>query len=174
MTLTILVLAGSALLIAADQLIKLWVLDSLAGGPSRMIIPGLLQLTYVENRGAAFGILQGKTGLLTLVTLVVLVGLLVMLLLGKFRHSPLMSCCFGLIIAGGAGNLIDRMTREFVVDYLDISPLFSFPVFNLADCCVVIGTLLLLIYLLFFEEKAKKKAEEKLAADHSGEDENRG
>ena len=54
----------------------------------------------------------------------------------------------GLIVAGGLGNLIDRIFRAFVVDYLDVSPLFHFPVFNFADCCVVVGTILLAVWLL--------------------------
>ena len=146
------VLAVSAFLVAVDQLLKVWALQTLAGGPSILVIPGLLQFTYVENRGAAFGIFQGKTQLLSIVTGIVLAGIIVALVMGKFKHK-LVLWSMGLIIAGGVGNLIDRVFRTFVVDYLDISPLFNFPVFNFADCCVVIGTGLLLVYLLFFEEK---------------------
>lgn len=157
MTLTI-VLAVTALLVVADQLMKLWVLDNLAGNPSRLVIPHLLQLTYVENRGAAFGILQGRIGILSIVTLAVVIVLLILLIRGKFSKTKLVTWCIALIIAGGLGNLIDRVVRGFVVDYLDISPLFTFPVFNLADCCVVIGTLLLMFYLLFLEGKHKSPA----------------
>lgn len=157
MTLTI-VLTAAALLVAADQLLKLWVLDTLAGGPSRLVIPHLLQLTYVENRGAAFGILQGRIGVLSILTLIVVAVLLVMLIRGKFSKHKLVMWCMALIVAGGLGNLIDRMTRGFVVDYLDISPLFTFPVFNLADCCVVAGTFVLMVYLLLSDIKQKPKA----------------
>lgn len=168
MTLTI-VLAATALLVIADQLIKLWVLDTMAGNPSRLLIPHLLQITYVENRGAAFGILQGRVGALSIVTLVVVVTLLVLLIRGKFSKSKLVMWCIGLIAAGGLGNLIDRMTRGFVVDYLDISPLFTFPVFNLADCCVVVGTFLLMAYLLFVDGKRpKEKPVEGQAPDDGG------
>ena len=83
-----------------------------------------------------------------------------MLLMGKFK-SRLNLWSIGLIIAGGTGNLIDRIFRNFVVDYLDISPWFHFPVFNFADCCVVVGTILLMIYLLFFEDKEKKNTSQK-------------
>ena len=69
---TAIVLIVSALLVLADQLIKLWVLAALPGAPSVTLIPGLLQLTYVENRGAAFGIFQGRVGLLSIVTLAVI------------------------------------------------------------------------------------------------------
>ena len=151
MTVSLILLSAAALVIV-DQLLKIWVLGTLVGAPSVTLIPGLLQLTYVENRGAAFGIFQGKTQLLSIVTGIVLAGIIVALVMGKFKHK-LVLWSMGLIISGGVGNLIDRVFRTFVVDYLDISPLFNFPVFNFADCCVVIGTGLLLVYLLFFEEK---------------------
>ena len=156
MLLTI-VLTVIALLIAADQIIKIWVLQTLAGNPSQPAIPHLLQLTYVENRGAAFGILQGRGGILSVLTLAIIIVLLVLLIRKKFHKSPLVMWCVALIIAGGIGNLIDRILRGFVVDYLDISPLFNFPVFNLADCCVVIGTFLLMFYLFFLEGRQTKK-----------------
>ena len=85
-------------LVAADQLFKLLVLRFLAGGPSVMVIPGLLQLTYVENRGAAFGIFQGRVGLLSLVTLAVLIALAVFLVRGSVRH-PAGRWSFCLILA---------------------------------------------------------------------------
>jgi signal peptidase II len=62
-----------------------------------------------------------------------------------------------LVVAGGLGNLIDRVRQGFVVDYLDFSALFGFPVFNLADCCVVVGTILLLIYVFRLEYREKKR-----------------
>lgn len=165
MLLTI-VLTVIALLIAADQIIKIWVLHYLAGNPSQLVIPHLLQLTYVENRGAAFGILQGRAGILSISTLAIIIVLLVLLIRKKFHKNLLAMWCVALIIAGGAGNLIDRIFRGFVVDYLDISPLFHFPVFNLADCCVVIGTFLLMFYLFFLEgRQPKKKQAEDIKGD---------
>ena len=152
---TAIVLIVSALLVLADQLIKLWVLAALPGAPSVTLIPGLLQLTYVENRGAAFGIFQGRVGLLSIVTLAVIAVAVWLLVSGKIRHKLAM-WSVALIVAGGLGNLIDRIFRAFVVDYLDVSPLFHFPVFNFADCCVVVGTILLAVWLLFLEGRDKK------------------
>lgn len=149
---TVFVLIMSGLLVVIDQFIKIWVLDNLLQTSSIVLIPGFLQLTYVENRGAAFGIFQGKVEILSILTLAVIVVGIVMLLMGKFK-SKLSLLSVGLIIAGGTGNLIDRIIRSFVVDYLDISLWFNFPVFNFADCCVVVGTILLMIYLLFSDEK---------------------
>lgn len=152
MPIAVVVLMMAGFLVAIDQFIKIWVLDNLINTSSIVLIPGFLQLTYVENRGAAFGIFQGKVGILSILTLTVIIIGIVMLLMGKFK-SKLTLVSVGLIIAGGTGNLIDRLFRSFVVDYLDISLWFRFPVFNFADCCVVVGTILLMIYLLFFDEK---------------------
>jgi len=133
----ILALTSAAGLVVIDQLLKVWAFNALPGQPSTLLIPHLLQLTYVEN-------------------LVILIGAVVFLVMGKLKHK-LAIWSVSLIIAGGIGNLIDRIIRGFVVDYLDISPLFRFPVFNFADCCVVVGTTLLIIYLFFFDESAEKK-----------------
>lgn len=95
---TAIVLIVSALLVLADQLIKLWVLAALPGAPSVTLIPGLLQLTYVENRGAAFGIFQGRVGLLSIVTLAVIAVAVWLLISGKIRHKLAM-WSVGLIVA---------------------------------------------------------------------------
>lgn len=149
----------SALLIGVDQLIKVWAVNTLSAVGSMPVIPHLLDFTYVENYGAAYGIMTGKTVLLIAITAFVL-GLLIKVLLSKKIKHRLAIASLSLIIAGGLGNLIDRIAKGFVVDYLDINPLFSFPVFNFADCCVVIGTGLLIVYILFFEPKEAKAAKE--------------
>ena len=154
MTVSLILLSAAALVIV-DQLLKIWVLGTLVGAPSVTLIPGLLQLTYVENRGAAFGIFQGKTQLLSIVTGIVLAGIIVALVMGKFKHK-LVLWSMGLIIAGGVGNLIDRVLRGFVVDYIYFVPI-NFPVFNLADCCVVSGTFLLVVYLLLIEPRQERR-----------------
>ncbi len=148
----------SVILLALDQLIKWWAVNSLASVGSITVIPHLLNFTYVENYGAAFGILQDKRLLLVLLTGSILGAAVYLLLSGKIK-GKMLSMSVSLILAGGTGNLLDRIFRGFVVDYLDINPLFSYPVFNFADCCVVIGTGILVVYLLFFEDRDKKKAQ---------------
>lgn len=143
-----------ALLIAADQLIKAWALHSLKAVDTIPLIQGVLHFTYVENRGAAFGILQGKTAILSAITGVFL-GLMILALLLKIIKKASMVWTFSLIIAGGIGNLIDRVFRGFVIDYIDFR-LINFPVFNLADCCVVIGIFVLLIYQVADEFASKR------------------
>ena len=147
-------LAAAAVLIILDQIIKAWAIQALQPVQSIMIINGLLSFTYVENRGAAFGILQGKYLLLMILTALILIGAYIILLSGKFIKRPLEKISLSLIVAGGTGNFIDRTIRGFVVDYIDINQLFTFPMFNLADCCVCVGAFLLLI-TVFMSEKTK-------------------
>ena len=143
-------LAVAALLIGLDQWVKVWAASGLTR--SIPVIPGLFYLTYLENTGAAFGIFQGRTLLLAAISIVVLVVLLVIMLSEKIKEG-LLIWGISLILAGGVGNLIDRLMRGFVIDYLDFSALFGFPVFNLADCFVVIGTGIVIFYILFLEGK---------------------
>lgn len=146
-----------AVLVAADQLIKAWALNSLEPIGQIVVIPNLFNLTYVENRGAAFGIFQDKTVLLSIISGVLLLLITIALLVGRFKPDFLLwTVAVGL--AGGVGNLIDRTARGFVVDYFDFSSLFGFPVFNFADCCVVIATILILIYVIRTDAKSVKNA----------------
>ncbi|MDR2908848.1 MAG: signal peptidase II [Oscillospiraceae bacterium] len=147
-------LAFSALLTVLDQLIKGWALSVLTL-KSITVIPGLFMLSYVENRGAAFGIFQNSTAILSAVSVGVLI-LLIVLMFSRWAVKPLAVWSLSLIIAGGAGNGIDRISRGFVVDYLDFSAIWGFPVFNLADCCVVAGTALLLVFIIYVEQRDER------------------
>jgi len=138
-------------LVGLDQWVKVWAVGALADG-SIPVIPGLFYLTYLENTGAAFGIFQGRAFVLGLVSIVVLIGVVVVLFNSKVC-SRVLIWGLALIIAGGVGNLIDRMARGFVIDYLNFSALGGFPVFNLADCFVVVGTAMVVYYLLFLDGK---------------------
>ncbi|WRS28119.1 signal peptidase II [Oscillospiraceae bacterium MB08-C2-2] len=140
----------TAALIGIDQLLKKWAVEALASKITIPVIPRVFSLTYVENRGAAFGFLQGRAGILAVFTGAILAVMAFLLFAGRLKGRRLISGAV-LILAGGVGNLIDRASQGFVVDYLDVSPLISFPVFNFADCCVVIGTGLLAWYLISSE-----------------------
>lgn len=149
----------AALLVAGDQLIKGWAMEVLKPAVSIDIIPGVLSLYYHENFGAAWGILQGQRWLLLAVTGVVLLVLL-LALVRKRLSGPLLQSAVALILAGGVGNLIDRAFHPggFVVDYIYFEPI-NFPIFNLADICVCVGTALLALYILFLEEKKEPAGE---------------
>ena len=131
------------LLIALDQALKQWAVRALSGG-SVFSLDGFMALRYVQNTGAAFSMLAGKTGVLVWGTGLVLIGCIVYLFLGKTK-SALFNTALLLVIAGGAGNLIDRVRLGYVVDYID--PLFvNFAVFNFADCLITVGAALLLLW----------------------------
>lgn len=147
----------SVILIIIDQLIKKTILEVLTPVGQIPVISGFFNLTYVENRGAAFGILQNHTRLLSVISLLVLIGVLVLVFTGKVKDKFLI-WSLSLVAAGGAGNCIDRIVRGYVIDYLDFSALFGFPVFNFADCCVVIGTALIFIYVIRYDQKQKETA----------------
>ena len=149
-------------LIAADQLLKWWTVSHLALGESAPLIPGVIQLTRLHNTGAAWSSFSGKTGLLAAVT-IVLMAAVVYLVVKKIVRHPLGLTSAMLVLGGGAGNMIDRLCRGYVVDMFDLQ-LFSYPVFNLADCCVVVGAILGGIYYLFLYEKYDKKKKE---SDHA-------
>lgn len=151
------VLVTAAVLVGLDQLFKWLAIENLSGIATFPLLDGIFHLTYVENRGAAFGIMNGWGIALIILTTVVLAGLIWLLLKGKFKH-PFLLVAITLFIGGGVGNLIDRVFRQFVVDYLDFR-LINFAVFNFADCCIVIGTIFLCIYVLFLSDKEKKEDE---------------
>ena len=135
-----------------DQLIKVWAVNNLAAG-AIPIIPGVLSLTYHENFGAAFGILQNQKLFLVGITSLVMICGLIILFSGKIK-SRLLIWSIALVIGGGVGNLIDRIWRGYVVDYIYFEPI-NFPIFNFADSCVVVGTGIIMLYILFADEKKK-------------------
>lgn len=152
MAILCLVLAAAA--IAVDQILKQLVLTHLVPVGTVTVLPGLLDFTYVENRGAAFGILQNQRWFFVVVTMV-LCACIIYLLFRYKQHEFFSYGASALIIGGGLGNLIDRFHYGFVVDYIHVS--FFPPVFNFADCCVTVGTVFLMIHVLFFSDSAQKE-----------------
>ena len=147
------VLGFSLLVVLIDYIIKLLVINNLNPIGSITLIPGLFSLTYVENKGAAFGMLANARWIFIVFTLAVIIFLIIFLF-WKRPTSKLVNVALILIIGGGLGNLIDRIFYGYVVDYLSIS--FFPPVCNFADYCVTVGAGLLVIYLLFFSDYMKK------------------
>ena len=156
-----------AALIAADQGMKYWTVSHLALGESTAFLPPLVQLTRLHNYGAAWSSLSGKTVLLLAVTLVLMAAVVVLLAKKIVRH-PLGVMAGLLILGGGIGNFIDRIIHGYVVDMLDLM-FMNYPIFNLADCFVVVGAILGAIYYLWFYEKYDKriKSDDNDAADHN-------
>ena len=140
----------TALLTAFDQWTKALAYNGLRTGGPIVIWNGVFELLYSENRGAAFGILQGKHGFFFLVAGAVLVVVLLFLarLPWEKRFFPLFACMV-LLASGALGNLIDRAMRGFVVDFFYFK-LIHFPVFNVADCFVVVSAACLILLVGFF------------------------
>ena len=149
-------LLGAALL-GADQWVKAWVVGHLQMGETTSLFPGFLELMRVHNYGAAWSSFSGMRWLLSAVTAAILIAVLVLLLRGVVRH-PAGRVAGALILAGGLGNLIDRVRLGYVVDMFHFVFWPSYPVFNLADICIVAGAILGAIYYLFLYEKHDKGA----------------
>lgn len=145
-----------SVIVIIDQLIKKWVVFSIKPIASVSIIKGILNFTYVENYGAAYSLFQNKRWFLIILTSVLLIGIMYYIFSKKTTDKTVIICS-SMIIGGGIGNLIDRVLMGYVVDFIDVTPLFNFPVFNFADCCVVVGVAIFIVYLMFFENKVNKK-----------------
>lgn len=145
---------AALLLTAADQITKLLTRTYLAGGERVTLIPGVLGLTYVENTGMAFSAFSGYTAVLAVVSLVASVAI-VLAIWKRWLPHPFCQWMLTLLLAGAVGNLIDRALFGYVTDMIEV--LFvNFAVFNLADCCVVVGAFGLMGYLvreLWLEER---------------------
>lgn len=144
----------SVLLIALDQWTKVLAYDKLRIDGPFVIWDGVFELLYSENRGAAFGILQGQKWFFLLVAAAVVIVILIFLnkMPNEKKMLPLFFCSV-LLASGAIGNVIDRITRGFVVDFLYFK-LIDFPIFNVADCYVVVaaGLLILLTGFVYKDE----------------------
>ena len=145
-------LIGAALalvLIGLDQWTKVLAVKHLMGQEPFVIWNGVFELHYLENRGAAFGILQGQKGVFLICTALVLAILAFYYNRMPVEKRYLPMRIVGILLGAGAvGNLIDRMMQSYVVDFLYFK-LIDFPIFNVADCYVTVGAILLAILILF-------------------------
>lgn len=143
---------GIFTLVVLDQFTKWLAITKLKPIHDYPIVDGVFHLTYVENRGAAFGILQGKKILFIIITVIVMAFVTVYYHKlpsgGKYNW---MKFCLILIGGGAIGNLIDRIRLNYVVDFLYFK-LIDFPVFNVADICVVVGVAILAVLILMTPE----------------------
>ena len=154
MLLFFLVTAGVILL---DQVTKILALQYLAPAGSYPLWENVLHLTYVENTGAAFGMLQDHRWVFLVISTVALSGMIVYMFLNKTKHA-LETTAVAVIVGGGIGNMIDRLARGFVVDFVDVKciPYWKY-IFNVADIFVCVGCGLFILYILLFEAKVQKK-----------------
>lgn len=138
-------------LVIIDQVVKYFCFNNLVEPIT--LIPGFIELSYLENRGAAFGIMQDKSFFLVVFPIIIIIGLIVFYTkLGNSRNEKISKASLILILSGAIGNLIDRVFNGFVVDMFHFT-FFDFPIFNIADIYVVVGTILLMIVTLLSKEE---------------------
>ncbi|MGI5988903.1 MAG: signal peptidase II [Lachnospiraceae bacterium] len=139
----------SALLIWLDQFTKMEAAARLSGGNSFVIIPGVLEFYYIENTGAAWGMLSGaRTFFIILTVIVIAAAVYVVLRIPDISRYKMLMTSAVFLISGGIGNLIDRVWLHYVRDFIYFS-LIDFPVFNVADMCVTACVIALIIGIVF-------------------------
>lgn len=132
-----------------DQLLKYWIRSNMTIGQSIPVISGIFHITYIENPGAAFGILANHRILFLLLTIAI-TGIMVYLYMSLHNKKSLTALSLGLVISGAAGNFIDRFLRGTVTDMFDFQ---IWPIFNIADICICVGIALLCYVLIFKGEE---------------------
>ena len=145
-------------ILAADQAMKWWTVQSLALYETAPLLPGIVEFRYIQNTGGGWSILSEHTWLLSLLTAAIILALTLLMVLRVVKHPAGMTA-LTMLVAGGAGNLMDRLRLGYVVDMFHFEFWPSYPVFNVADISVVVGVILGVIYYLFLYDKhdARKK-----------------
>lgn len=126
------------ILVIIDQITKFGIINNLDNLPS-VVIKNVLRFTYCENTGVAFSIGDGNVVIFAILNIILICGLIFYYEKSKNDFTLSTKVCISCVIAGGFSNLLDRIFRGFVVDFIDINQLFKFPIFNVADVYIVIG-----------------------------------
>lgn len=142
-------------LVGLDQLVKFLIRSNLSLGEGVPFLPHILQLTYYQNTGAAFSIFEEHTWILTLISAAASVLLIVLLVKKVFPH-PFGMVSLAVVLAGAVGNLIDRLFLGYVTDMFQ-TLFMNFPIFNVADMCIVCGGIAFCVYFLLFQGKEEEK-----------------
>lgn len=145
------ILTGIAVLII-DQITKVKAVTDIAANGDIKVWEGVLHFTYVENRGAAFGMMQGGKWFFLVITGIAVIGLVWFLIKERRSMHFLMRFSICLLLSGAVGNLIDRVALGYVRDMIYVAAI-NFPVFNVADMAVCIGCGLMILDVLFFKGK---------------------
>ena len=144
----------SALIVVVDQLTKYLTVTNIPMYGKVPVIPWLFQLTYIQNTGMAFSLLEGARWFFLIVTVIAL-WLMVLSVKKKWINHLTGLWALAAIAGGAVGNLIDRVRLGYVIDMIEVT-FMEFAVFNVADCFVVCGAILLVIYVFFFDKKEEK------------------
>lgn len=138
----------SIVIILFDQMTKLMIVNVLHERLPIIIIENYFQVSYVKNYGAAFGIMQNKQWFFIIITFIILVAAI--FLIKKRNFTTTMRTALFMVIGGAVGNLIDRIRLGYVIDFIDIKfgNIYDYPVFNIADSFIVIGTVIIAYLIL--------------------------
>ena len=142
-------------IVAGDRLSKLWVMNNVTVGERFWGIDGFIGFLYAQNEGAAFSLMSGKLGLLSIISVVFCAAVLVYWIVKK-PANKLLCTALMLMSAGAAGNGFDRIAYGYVVDFI-ATEFMDFPVFNIADIAITVGAGLLVLYAILFDESKEKK-----------------
>ena len=145
---------AAVLIFLSDRLSKVWIMNNISLGERFWGIDGFLGFMYVQNEGAAFSIMSGKLGLLSIVSIAFCIGTVIYWIVKK-PTNRLLCTSLMLMVAGAAGNAVDRVLYGYVVDFI-ATEFISFPVFNIADIAITTGAALLVLYAFLDNEKEKK------------------
>ena len=142
------------ILLSVDQFTKYLAITKLKGNYPFVLIDGVLEFNYLENRGSAFGMLQNQKYFILFICVIFLAVIMFFLFrLPEKKKFISMHILLSLIVAGGIGNMIDRIRFDYVIDFISFT-LIDYPIFNVADCYIVVGTIVLFILFLFvYKEK---------------------
>ena len=132
----------TVVLVIIDQISKYFIIINNSKLP-KVIIKNVLKFNYCENRGIAFGIGEGAVQLISIITIIIIVIILIAIYINYSKIDTKILLGSSIMLAGGIGNLIDRIFRLYVVDFIDLNELIKFPIFNFADICVVIGVIII-------------------------------
>ena len=152
----ILAIIVGAVFLVMDQITKNIVVQNMAENASLPFIPGIIRFWYIHNEGGAWGFLSGYTWILLSITIIVMLVCFALLLKHGMKN-PLLFWAITLVLSGGLGNMIDRIFNNGkVVDFICLE-FIDFPVFNIADCAIVIGAGLLILYFIRDLIKERKR-----------------
>lgn len=170
-------LVAALVCVLLDRATKYLAVAFIGLGESKTVVDGVLNFTYIRNEGMAFGLLSDKRYIFIIASLVLLAAMLVFLFMYRKQANGWLKASCGLIIGGGIGNMIDRLTLGYVIDFIDVRVLSFWKwIFNFADACVCVGVGMLAVYLIIDavktereNKRAEKEANEAKEAEENDE-----
>lgn len=138
-------------IIGLDQFTKYLAVKYLKHSSPIVLIKDFISFSYIENYGAAFGIMQDKKYFFIIITIIVILFIIIFLKNNYNKLSKLMRVALIMLMSGATGNLIDRIRQSYVIDFISVKfhNGYQFPVFNVADCFIVVSTILIILMVLF-------------------------